>query len=41
MEVEDMSEMVEEEEVREVITVREALALSISYEYRLVTKYEL
>ena len=30
----------EEEEEREVITVREALVLSISSEYKLTTKYE-
>ena len=38
---EDMSEKVDdEEEEREVITVREALALSISPEYKFTTKYE-
>ena len=38
---EEMSEKVEvEEEEREVITVREALALSISSKYKLTTKYQ-
>ena len=40
-EVEDMSEKVEDdEEEREVNTVRETLALSIPSEYKFTTKYE-
>ena len=40
-EVEDTSEKVEDDvEEREVITVREALALSIFSSYKFTTKYE-